>query len=168
MAKRLYRSEKNRILAGVCGGMGEYLNIDPVIVRLIWVALTFAGGAGLLLYIISLFIIPSKSELRRNERDYRDYNETENGEESNEDFSDEKKNEESDRNFVRNISYEDKNVVKILVASFLILVGIGLFFNAFLPFSIFRISWKIMFGGIFILLGGAMIIYNLKERKKWN
>lgn len=57
-AKRLYRSGKDRILGGVCGGIGEHFNIDPTIVRLLWVFLTLVYGAGILLYLIAWFIIP--------------------------------------------------------------------------------------------------------------
>ena len=57
--KKLYRSRKNQIFAGVCGGIGEYFDIDPVIIRLLWVLLTFAGmGFGILLYIVAWIIIP--------------------------------------------------------------------------------------------------------------
>ncbi len=56
--KRLYRSRKNRMIAGVCGGIAEYFNIDPVIVRLIAVALFFVGGSALLAYIIAMIVIP--------------------------------------------------------------------------------------------------------------
>ncbi len=56
---KLKRSKSNRVLAGVCGGIGEYFNMDPVIVRVIWLVLTFAPGApGLLAYIICTLIIP--------------------------------------------------------------------------------------------------------------
>jgi len=58
--RRLYRSEKNRIIAGVCGGMGEYLNIDPVIIRLIWIITAFFGGLGIIAYLISWIVIPEK------------------------------------------------------------------------------------------------------------
>jgi len=58
--KRLHRSNKNKILAGVCGGLGEYFNIDPVIIRLIWILLVFAAGTGILAYIIAWIIIPQK------------------------------------------------------------------------------------------------------------
>lgn len=58
--KRLYRSRRNRILAGVCGGIGEYLNVDPTIVRLMWVALTLLWGVGLVFYIIAALIIPEE------------------------------------------------------------------------------------------------------------
>ena len=56
--KRLYRSRKNRMLGGVCGGIAEYFEIDPVIIRLVAVALFFVGGSALLAYIIALIIIP--------------------------------------------------------------------------------------------------------------
>lgn len=56
--KRLYRSGKHRILGGVCGGIGEYLNVDPVIIRLLWVIATLALGFGVLAYIIAWIIIP--------------------------------------------------------------------------------------------------------------
>ncbi len=56
--KRLYRSRKERMLAGVCGGIAEYFEVDPPIVRLAWVLFTFAGGAGLVAYIIAWIIVP--------------------------------------------------------------------------------------------------------------
>jgi phage shock protein PspC (stress-responsive transcriptional regulator) len=58
--RRLYRSSKSKIIGGVCGGMGDYFNIDPVILRLLWVILTFAGGAGVLIYIVAWIIIPEE------------------------------------------------------------------------------------------------------------
>lgn len=56
--KRLYRSKKDRIIAGVCGGLGEYLGIDPTIVRVIWLLFVFMGGMGVLAYIICWVVIP--------------------------------------------------------------------------------------------------------------
>jgi phage shock protein C len=56
-AKRLYRSRKNSVVSGVCGGIGDYFDIDPVIVRIITVVLIF-NGVGLLAYIIGALIIP--------------------------------------------------------------------------------------------------------------
>lgn len=59
MAKRIYRSAKDRMLGGVCGGIGEYFDVDPTIVRL--VAVVFAlSGAGILAYIIAWIIIPEQ------------------------------------------------------------------------------------------------------------
>ena len=59
--KRLYRSRKDRIIAGVCGGMAEYFHVDPVFVRLIWVALGLMAG-GIIAYIIAWIIIPKAPE----------------------------------------------------------------------------------------------------------
>ncbi len=56
--KRLYRSQKDKIIAGVCGGIGEYVGIDPVIIRIITVILFFWGGSGIIAYIIAMIIIP--------------------------------------------------------------------------------------------------------------
>lgn len=58
---KLHRSKNNRWIAGICGGLGEYFNIDPTIVRLIWaVGTIFSMGFGVLLYIIFWFVIPEK------------------------------------------------------------------------------------------------------------
>ncbi|MFH0972081.1 MAG: PspC domain-containing protein [Candidatus Micrarchaeota archaeon] len=56
--KRLYRSRIDRILGGVCGGLGAYFNIDPVLVRLIFVLLALAGGTGIILYLVAWLIVP--------------------------------------------------------------------------------------------------------------
>ena len=56
--RRLYRSKINRMISGVCGGLAEYMNIDPVIVRISFILLGLFGGVGLLLYILGMIIIP--------------------------------------------------------------------------------------------------------------
>ena len=58
--KRLFRSRKDRILGGVCGGMGNYFNLDPVLVRVLWVVLLFAAGVGFLAYILAWIIVPEE------------------------------------------------------------------------------------------------------------
>jgi len=58
--KRLYRSRKDRMIAGVCSGLGGYLQIDPTIVRIIFIALFFAGGGGVLVYLILWFVTPEE------------------------------------------------------------------------------------------------------------
>lgn len=57
--KKLYRSKTNRMICGVCGGIGEYLNIDPTIIRLLTILLAFTGG-GILAYIIAAIVIPDE------------------------------------------------------------------------------------------------------------
>ncbi len=59
MAKRIYRSTKNRMLGGVCGGIGEYFDVDPTIIRLMAVVVALSG-AGILAYIIAWIIIPDQ------------------------------------------------------------------------------------------------------------
>ena len=62
--KRLYRSRFDRVFAGIFGGIGEYLDVDPVLLRVLWVALTVLTGVvpGILIYIISIFIIPARPD----------------------------------------------------------------------------------------------------------
>lgn len=62
--KELRRSLQNRKICGVCGGLGEYLRIDPTVVRLLWVLLSFAScGTGLLAYIIAAVVMPESNEV---------------------------------------------------------------------------------------------------------
>ena len=61
--KRLYRSENNQMLCGVCAGIAEYFGIDPTLVRLAWVQFCALGGSGVLAYILSVIIIPPESRV---------------------------------------------------------------------------------------------------------
>ncbi len=63
MTKRLYRSPKNKVLAGVCGGLGEYFDIDPVLIRLFYLFVTVFTGLvpGVFLYILAAAIVPLRS-----------------------------------------------------------------------------------------------------------
>ncbi len=58
--KRLFRSKKNKVISGLCGGLGTYFNIDPVIVRLIAVGLVLIAGGGVLLYLIGWIAVPKE------------------------------------------------------------------------------------------------------------
>ena len=62
MSKRLYKSRDNRMLSGVCGGIAEYFDIDPTLVRLGWVLFCALGGSGILVYIIAAVIMPEQPE----------------------------------------------------------------------------------------------------------
>lgn len=61
--KKLYRTEDNKMLAGVCGGVAEYFNLDPTLVRVLWVAVSLFAGAGVILYIVMAIIVPVKSQV---------------------------------------------------------------------------------------------------------
>ena len=59
MNRKLTRSASNRMVCGVCAGVGEYFQVDPTVIRLLWAILTFCGvGSGILVYIIAAVIIP--------------------------------------------------------------------------------------------------------------
>ena len=58
--KKLERSLDNRMVCGVCSGIGKYFNVDPTLIRLVWVLASIFGGSGLLFYIIAAIIIPEE------------------------------------------------------------------------------------------------------------
>ena len=62
MGKKLYKSNKNKMLDGVCGGVAEYLNIDPTVVRVIWALCCLWGGIGIVAYILCAVIMPEKPD----------------------------------------------------------------------------------------------------------
>lgn len=70
---KIYRSRKDKLVGGVCGGVAKYFDIDPTIVRLVAVLLFFAEGIGLLLYLVSWVVIPERPGFSRN-----NYNESTN------------------------------------------------------------------------------------------
>ncbi|MBN2015560.1 PspC domain-containing protein [Candidatus Dojkabacteria bacterium] len=63
--KMLYRSESNRIIAGICGGIGEYFELDPTIIRVLWIILSLAGGPGIFAYLILWLVVPTESQVKR-------------------------------------------------------------------------------------------------------
>ena len=58
MGKRLYKSNQNKMLDGVCGGIAEFFDVDPTFIRLAWVLFCALGGSGIIAYIIAAIIIP--------------------------------------------------------------------------------------------------------------
>lgn len=122
----LYRSVKDRKIAGIAGGIGEYLNIDSAIVRLIWLLAILFGGAGFLAYIIAWIVIPEKND------NINDNSTTE-----------------------RTIPNEDKtestgglNFLGVL----LIVFGGILLLREFIPYGLIRYFWPIVIIGLGIFL----------------
>jgi len=62
MDRKLYRSRTDARLAGVCGGLGEFLGLDPTVVRLVFVLLAMLGGHGILIYLIMWLVMPPAPE----------------------------------------------------------------------------------------------------------
>ena len=63
MNRKLYRSRTDKKIAGVCAGLGAYTNIDPTIVRLIWVLIALCAGTGVLAYIVCALVIPEEETM---------------------------------------------------------------------------------------------------------
>ncbi|MBN2218950.1 MAG: PspC domain-containing protein [Kosmotogaceae bacterium] len=143
-AKRLYKSRKDKVIDGLAGGIAEYLGIDPVIVRLVFVALVFAGGAGLIIYIIGMFIVPRAPINSENNVVIMD--------EEGKPIEEGKKEEFSD------------NKSKLIIAVLLIVFGIALLLGSFTPWNIFSgIFWKIVIG-VVLIAGGGFVIYKSINR----
>lgn len=64
MERRLFRSDGDRVLAGVCGGIAAYVDLDPVIVRLAWVLFTLFVGSGAVAYLVAWFLMPDERGTR--------------------------------------------------------------------------------------------------------
>ena len=61
--KRLYKSSRNKKICGVCGGIAEYLNMDPTVIKLITAIIALSWGSGIILYIIMAFVMPYDNEI---------------------------------------------------------------------------------------------------------
>jgi len=59
---KLYRVERGKIIFGVCAGLAEYMELEPILIRLVFLILFFAGGSGFLIYLISALIMPKKNQ----------------------------------------------------------------------------------------------------------
>jgi phage shock protein C len=140
--KKLYRSEKEKIIFGVCGGLANYFEIDPVIIRMIFLFLLFtSNGVGLLLYLVLALIVPK-------ETDYKKENILLN---------------ETGKK-VQGLAKEIKDN-KILISDMgivfgilMILVGTGLLFRQIFPSQIFFIEWNILIPLLIIAFGLGLII----------
>ena len=61
--KKLYKSNTNKKIFGVCGGLADYFNVDPTLIRLLWAVLIFCMGTGILAYIIAALILPEQQDI---------------------------------------------------------------------------------------------------------
>ena len=62
--RRIYRVEEDKMVDGVCGGIAEYLDVDPTIVRVIWAVLALAYGTGIIAYLVCALCMPAKSQIK--------------------------------------------------------------------------------------------------------
>lgn len=143
MKNRLYRSETDKKIAGVCGGIAEYFEIDSTIIRLIWVISIAVYGTGLLVYIIAAIIMPTKGEIDTKLNMHQDSDEV-----------NEQKNGASDGNF-------DKEKTRNLFGYVLIIAGAILISKRFLVLK--WLSFKFLFPIVLVILGILILSGNFKK-----
>lgn len=73
MKKRLYKSSSNKKILGVCAGIAEYLNVDPVLIRLLWIIFALFVGSGVIVYIIAAIIMPYDTEIKHDDNEAYEY-----------------------------------------------------------------------------------------------
>ncbi|MEN8192996.1 MAG: PspC domain-containing protein [Bacteroidota bacterium] len=147
MKEGLYRSRRNRIFGGVAGGLGEYLNIDPVIIRVIFVVSIFLDGIGILLYIILWIVVPE-------ENIYTMFDKT------NKPPSEQAEEMKTD-NLFTNDSLPPKNNNASLIIGIILIIA-GLFFLGIEIFSF--LNFSDLFPIIAIGVGIGLIYNSLKSR----
>jgi phage shock protein PspC (stress-responsive transcriptional regulator) len=152
MYKKLYRSVTDKMLGGVCGGLAEYFDIDPVIVRLIFVLAVIFGGSGILAYIILWIIIPQKPFI------ITPFNQTQtNPNTSGENLGEEKKSENI--NFNIESAVNNSSNKSLYAGAFLILLGGIFLLDNFVPHFHFGDFWPLVLIGL-----GIAIILNAKNK----
>jgi phage shock protein PspC (stress-responsive transcriptional regulator) len=153
MARKLYRSQKDKIIAGVCGGLAEYFEIDSTLVRLIFVVIVLAGGAGVLAYIILWIVVPQNpgegAEIKPGSKEAVNQFAKEVKDKANEvasAFKNEAKTEAQAEELKKRRSFIPA----------LILIGLGLvfLFGNFFPWFAWHNLWPV----ILIVIGLAMIV----------
>jgi phage shock protein C len=143
---KLYRSEKDRVIAGVCAGLGEFFQIDPTIVRIIFIIITIFGGGGILLYLILWLIIPSQKADSQLTKD--------NIEKNAEEIKDKA------QQFAKDMKINTTNLnSRQLFGIIIVVLGIMLLLGNF-GFISFRYIWKFFPAIIVIILG----VFILKKR----
>jgi len=145
--KKLYRSKKNRMIAGVCGGIAEYFDIDPVLVRIIAVLTIFANGIGIIAYIIAWVIIPQNPEQTSEKKEGRL---REKAEETMQNIG-EQLREGSDE--------DDKKRSRVIGGLILLCLGALFLINNFLPRFNFGKIWPI----VLIIIGLVVLTGGLKK-----
>ena len=155
MDKKLYRSSRDRVLFGVCGGIAEYFGIDPVIVRLLTVLFAFTGS-GVLFYIVAAVIMNEAPGYARDTQ-YYDYSGGQSPPDNSETYSSDFINTEKPQHEKQ--AYKQAGKRPGILIFGLILVAIGLFILAGLVFPVlFRLSFKLIFAVVLVSLGIYFVV----------
>ena len=159
MEKRLYRNRSDRMLWGVCGGLAKYFDMDPVIIRIVFVLLIFANGLGILAYIIMAIVVPlegskataPKEAIKENVEEIKEAAE-ELGHEIRSTFTAEDKAEASDK------IHQRRNLIGIA----LVVLGILILMGTLNMFWWFR--WGYLWPIILVAIG-LVIIFGARRKK---
>ncbi len=162
MDRRLYRSRSDRVLLGVCGGLANYFDMDPVLVRIIFVLLIFAHGLGILAYIVMAVLVPlegskgapPRDTIRENVEEMKQ-SATELGDEIRSSFGKENRPEGESQLVVRD--HRRRSILGIV----LVVVGVFLLLGSLNLFSWFR--WAHLWPVILVIVG-LIIIFGARRR----
>ena len=155
MEKRLYRSRSDRMIWGVCGGLAKYFSIDPTIIRVIAILLVFAGGSGILAYIILAIVVPLESSPAREPRDVIKENVQEIKQTATQ-FGEDMRS-----TFARHEGEPKKEVSRagpngsLILAVVLVIIGVVLLISQFNPFWWLR--WNYLWPIVLIAIGLVII-----------
>jgi len=152
MAQRLYRSEDDKVISGLCGGIGEFFDLDPTIIRIVFVILTIWGGVGVILYIIGVLVVSVRpSSLAEGEKKTK-----------NTDFTD--KINEIAQDLKEKVNNKNRKMPRgeVIIGSAIILFGLLLFIENFFPHYGLDLFWPI----VLILFGFYVLSGTFKKGKK--
>jgi phage shock protein PspC (stress-responsive transcriptional regulator) len=157
--KRLYRSAKSKVFGGVAGGIAEYYDIDPIIIRLLFVIIAFAGGGGAIVYLILWVALPLEPIMpfTMNMGSGEPFNAESQGEKTGADT-----NPGASNPF--NIPVKPENRNGLIGGIVLITLGMIFFANRFIPNINFHNVWPL----VLVVIGGVLIATSLAERKNSN
>lgn len=148
--KKLYRSKTDRVIFGVCGGLGEYFEVDSLILRILFILLTFTGGSGIIIYIILAIIIPDGEGQKLKNKEVKEV--ISEAQEKTQDLAEEiKKN----GNWIKSV----KNIIGLII----VFIGLNILFEQVFKFSpLSFINWASLWALIIVLIGVKIIFSNKK------
>ncbi len=152
--KRLYRSRSDKVIGGVCGGIASYFSVDPILIRLFFILMFFAEGAGILAYIIAWIIIPLQpSTVDEVEPDFEIKDET--AEDETEKAEREERKEEAEKGRTPESRRKSRGSSRQrYLGIFLLIAGLFFLVDIWFPRLSFRPLWPI----IFIIIGVVLLV----------
>lgn len=142
--QKLWREKDNKVIAGICGGLGHYFNLDPILFRFAFVALLFAGGSSIFIYIILWIVLPTEPVQQKSESTYTETVYT---------------YDNDDNNTIKEVNSVDST--SLVFGLLLMSGGILLLINNLIPFLKIQKLWPV----ILIIIGLGMLFNKKKEKK---